>query len=208
MLFVSHQMTALSTLCNKGILLDKGQVLFQGDIQSTLNKYLSSYQKFEAMKEWTLNDNKGNENVRLCAIKIVDSNNSVTNRIEIDKPFSIIVSIEVLKDNIELCHSIGLYDSNDTFVFASISHLDRQYYKMPHKKGCYQIAFNSPANFYNNKTYRVLYVMTDKAHQVIADSQKDVSFEIFDNGNMRGGYFGNWDGVVRPLLSWETKKVC
>jgi lipopolysaccharide transport system ATP-binding protein len=206
-LFVSHQMAALSSLCTKGILLDKGQILMQGDIQATLNQYLSSYQKFEAMKEWTLEDNKGNGDVRLCAIKIINDNNVITNHIEIDKPFKIIVTIEVLKNNMELCHSIACYDPNDILVFVSLSNLDTQYYKMPHEKGYYEITFAAPANFYNNKTYSVLYAMADKSHQIITYSQKDVSFEIFDNGNMRGGYFGNWEGAVRPLMQWETQKL-
>jgi lipopolysaccharide transport system ATP-binding protein len=203
-LFVSHQMTALSTLCNKGILLDKGQVLFQGDIQATLNQYLSGYQKFEAMKEWTLEDNKGNEYVRLCSIKIVDNNNSITNRIEIDKPFKIVITIEVLKDNTDVCHSIALYDMNENIIFVSMSNTDYDYYQKNHKKGIYSISCSFSPNFFNDKVYNVLYHLTDGKHQLIARSDKDISFDIFDNGLMRGGYFGIWGGVLRPQLNWQT----
>lgn len=49
-LFVSHNMNAMSTLCTKGILLHEGKVEFNGDISSTINRYLihgteSEYQR-------------------------------------------------------------------------------------------------------------------------------------------------------------------
>ena len=40
-LFVSHNMASIRALCTSGVLLDKGQVAFRGDINETVNKYLS-----------------------------------------------------------------------------------------------------------------------------------------------------------------------
>lgn len=39
-LFVSHNLAAVKTLCNKGIYLKNGTLDFEGDIESTLNTYL------------------------------------------------------------------------------------------------------------------------------------------------------------------------
>jgi lipopolysaccharide transport system ATP-binding protein len=38
-LFVSHNMAAVKTLCNNGILLENGKLNYAGDIQTTVNKY-------------------------------------------------------------------------------------------------------------------------------------------------------------------------
>ena len=40
-LFVSHNMASMRALCTTGVLLDKGEVAFRGDINETVNKYLS-----------------------------------------------------------------------------------------------------------------------------------------------------------------------
>jgi lipopolysaccharide transport system ATP-binding protein len=40
-LFVSHQMGAISTLCNKGILLEKGKVTASGKMHTVIEEYLS-----------------------------------------------------------------------------------------------------------------------------------------------------------------------
>lgn len=40
-LFVSHNMASIRTLCHKGVLLDSGRVSYMGDIQDTVNRYLN-----------------------------------------------------------------------------------------------------------------------------------------------------------------------
>ncbi|HET6992044.1 MAG TPA: ABC transporter ATP-binding protein, partial [Bacteroidia bacterium] len=42
-LFVSHNMDAVQRLCNQGILLNKGKLVLQGDINSVTNKYLETF---------------------------------------------------------------------------------------------------------------------------------------------------------------------
>ena len=41
-LFVSHNMIAIQSLCNKGIVLDQGKVIFSGDIAQAISKYIES----------------------------------------------------------------------------------------------------------------------------------------------------------------------
>ncbi len=38
-LFVSHNMASISTLCNKGILMKNGRINFEGDIENTIREY-------------------------------------------------------------------------------------------------------------------------------------------------------------------------
>ena len=40
-LFVSHNMSSIRTLCHTGVLLDNGRVSFIGDVQETVNRYLN-----------------------------------------------------------------------------------------------------------------------------------------------------------------------
>ncbi len=39
-LFVSHNMASIRTLCNRGVLLDKGSIAYMGEIHDTVNRYL------------------------------------------------------------------------------------------------------------------------------------------------------------------------
>jgi lipopolysaccharide transport system ATP-binding protein len=66
-LFVSHNLMALSSLCNKGIYLKNGQIRSQGDIQQALSDY--SKEGTEANKsEWK--GDAGDESVRIYGTKV------------------------------------------------------------------------------------------------------------------------------------------
>ena len=39
-LFVSHNMTSIRNLCKTGVILEKGQVVYHGDVQSAVDKYI------------------------------------------------------------------------------------------------------------------------------------------------------------------------
>lgn len=47
-LFVSHNMDAVQRLCNKGILLNSGKLIAQGDIQDVTNRYLRTFSEGQA----------------------------------------------------------------------------------------------------------------------------------------------------------------
>jgi lipopolysaccharide transport system ATP-binding protein len=51
-LFVSHNLSALKNICNKGVLLEKGRVSFAGSIDNAINAYINSGNvAFEKSKE-------------------------------------------------------------------------------------------------------------------------------------------------------------
>lgn len=49
-LFVSHNMEAVKSLCTSGIVLEHGSVSFAGNIQEVVNRYLSDNTNFELLK--------------------------------------------------------------------------------------------------------------------------------------------------------------
>lgn len=58
-LFVSHNMNSVKALCNEGILLENGQVVYAGSVNETLNKYLASKQNIDvgiAYKKQVIDD--------------------------------------------------------------------------------------------------------------------------------------------------------
>jgi lipopolysaccharide transport system ATP-binding protein len=65
-LFVSHNMASVQNLCTKGILLGKGGVLFQGNIESTIHNYLTG--EFE-VGHLNLENRKGNGTVKISDIQ-------------------------------------------------------------------------------------------------------------------------------------------
>lgn len=77
-LFVSHNMLAVQNLCTRGILLNRGRIEFDGNINNCVEKYLNSLQK---NLDKNLSDNchrEGDGRLRFTKVEFVDNNfNSV-----------------------------------------------------------------------------------------------------------------------------------
>ena len=66
---------------------------------------------------------------------------------------------------------------------------------------------NLPANFFNASRYFASVLLVERENHMVALANRAVAVDMVDLGDHRGGYFGHWGGVVRPLLDWETVRI-
>src|SRR6476620_12102182 len=65
-LFVSHDMAAITRLCKRAVLIEHGEISADGEPREVVNRYLSSGWKTGALRDWTdIQNAPGNEIVRL-----------------------------------------------------------------------------------------------------------------------------------------------
>ena len=69
-----------------------------------------------------------------------------------------------------------------------------------------------PANFLNEGRYLITPIIgntvTGPRHEYLLDQNLQISFNVTDTGEMRrSGLSGNWLGVIRPKLIWNTRKI-
>ncbi|HEV8515236.1 MAG TPA: ABC transporter ATP-binding protein [Cyclobacteriaceae bacterium] len=63
-LFVSHNMASLLALCNKGIVLDKGKLIYSGSINDAVNHYLHSKASTADESLETRKEREGNQTIK------------------------------------------------------------------------------------------------------------------------------------------------
>ncbi|PKP11872.1 MAG: hypothetical protein CVU08_11990 [Bacteroidetes bacterium HGW-Bacteroidetes-3] len=68
-LFVSHNMAAVQNLCTRGIVLENGGIVFDGDIEEAVNCYLNS-QELETTREFK-NKNNDNKQIFINSFEII-----------------------------------------------------------------------------------------------------------------------------------------
>ncbi len=71
-LFVSHNMTSVKNLCQNGLILKHGMIDYQGDIQSTIERYLTDQMDRSSTLLEAINDRKGNGLLRITNILLLD----------------------------------------------------------------------------------------------------------------------------------------
>ena len=89
-LFVSHNMTTMSALCDRAYLLEKGQVVGQGTTSQVVSQYMRSVETLMGQSSATLEhrkDRTGDGSARLTAVKVEDADGAdritVTSRLRV-----------------------------------------------------------------------------------------------------------------------------
>ena len=155
-LFVSHNMSAVKNLCKRGIILDQGQVAFDGDVEEAVEHYLESY--FDECVSHTL-IGKENRTQQFTGIKqdIEMKEISLLNKdpssIATNEPIEIEILMKRNTSRLKECqYSVVITDSSDLKVLNIVSEpteipQDVETFKVRHKitkhglpKGKYRIS--------------------------------------------------------------------
>uniref|UniRef100_UPI002638D52F ABC transporter ATP-binding protein n=1 Tax=Flavobacterium sp. TaxID=239 RepID=UPI002638D52F len=71
-LFVSHNMAAVKTLCNNGIVLEKGKLIYTGSSDEAVNFYLSNSSKVKDISLKNRKDRRGNGKIIVTGIDFLN----------------------------------------------------------------------------------------------------------------------------------------
>jgi lipopolysaccharide transport system ATP-binding protein len=208
-LFVSHNMNYISSLCNKGILLEKGKLVKCGKVSEVISEYITNVANRSASYQWV--DHKpGNDIVRLNSIRMIDQAGTTTDSFKVNEKIGIEMRYEVLKDDHILWLGYNIHNQEGINIFDTHS-VNSPYYRTPHEKGLYESIVWIPENLLNTGRYLVSGAIFNHLKQVIHFHEKDILlfnvYDIFDQETARGMSPGEFPGVVRPLLNWTIHKA-
>ena len=196
-LFVSHNMAAVRSLCNRGILLENGIIKSDGNAEEVLDLYNSKNNFAETEVKWETKDAPGNQNAKITAIRVYSE--SGLNYIEEDVFVEIVY--ENYKDEQVLNVSLSIFDDKDNYLIAS-PNLDRK--KL--KKGTYKSICKLDKNTFNTGKYFFTILLIGDNFEKIVELEKVVSIELIEEGVKRGEFYGHWSGLVRPYFEWTNFK--
>jgi len=193
-LFVSHNMTAIKSLCSKAILLSDGHTEGMGNVQELINRYLTFSWQSKYFQSWSSRDSApGNEYVRVKHIELIPKTKNLTDEITVDTPFRIKFQFWAMTE-LMLNLSMHVKLINGETVFATVSPI------VHIKEGLSTFICEIPDNFLNDGIYSIqmMIVRDSKAIFILNDA---VIFEINDVARI-GNWWGKWPGVVRPKFHW------
>ncbi|HEY9246741.1 MAG TPA: hypothetical protein VIO11_07850, partial [Candidatus Methanoperedens sp.] len=211
-LFVSHNMAALTGLCSRAVMLNQGIMSGDGAAVDIVRQYIGMGK--EQLGEVTWPDcakAPGNEKIRLHAVRII-SNGSVTRDIEIDRELQVEIEFWNLQAGANVTSSIHLLDEMGVAVLASANmhsaNLIRdEWFGRPHEIGLYKSVCTMPANFLNDGRYSINVIVLTNVSDPQVYEKEVLNFNVHETGEMRKEYRGDWIGVVRPKLPWFTELI-
>lgn len=211
-LFVSHSLGILASLCPRAILLSQGTVVADGPSREVIGKYLQ--EGVERSGEYVWSDPTtapGSDKVRLHAIRIV-SGDQPSADVSIEEPIHIEIEFWNLQPGTELSTSIQLLDKMGVEVlssanFPSASLTRDEWFDKPYPAGLFKSSCTIPGHFLNEGLYSVSVLVFNRVSHVELNAKEVIRFNVQDTGSMGAEWRGRWAGVVRPRLAWQTKVV-
>src|SRR5262249_30160596 len=120
-IFVSHDIQAVTRLCQNVILMEAGQVAKSGPARDVVSSYIISGLRNASEREWDrLEDAPGNEIVRLRRARACTANKEGAENFDIREPIGVEITYDVLKPGAVLVPNCHFY--NEEGVCAFISH--------------------------------------------------------------------------------------
>jgi lipopolysaccharide transport system ATP-binding protein len=193
-LFVSHNMLAVKSLCNKGILLEHGQVTEIGPIDQVVN----TYSKGSALKSARiLGDSGGGITVESISF----NDNGIEGCFEIDQDLVLKVHVSSEKEHKLINTNLFFHTAEGSLIFATCS----QGYALG--IGKYVFECTIPANNLNDNLYMLDIMVVENAEKGIVIVKDALAIE--GNEKKRDqAWLGKFPGLIRPMnYPWKLEKL-
>jgi lipopolysaccharide transport system ATP-binding protein len=206
--FVSHSMTAITRLCPRAILLDRGRVRADGPAAEVTTAYLRSDLGTMAHRIWPDPATApGDRVVRLRSVSVIADDGASRATVDIRLPVVLEMAYDVLQPGYVPIPNFHLYNEEGVCAFVTAD-TDPEWRRRPKPVGRYVSRVTIPGNFLSEGTLIVdAAISTMDPATVHAHEREAVAFQVIesiDGDSMRGDYGGAIPGVVRPHLRWQT----
>jgi len=202
-LFVSHNMAMISSLCSNALHLEAGRVVSIDTTDKVILSYSSSGTGSPASANYRDGRSVGDEFVQLLEADIRNAQGQLVSEIEIDQPFSVRIEFRILhSSHLTFIPNFHFHRHDGTCAFiVNATGIE----KLP--SGDFFAACHVPANFLNDGLYSVQIALTsfESGVNVHVNERDALMFNVRDpiEGILtRANYSGAMPGAVRPLLNW------
>jgi lipopolysaccharide transport system ATP-binding protein len=199
-LFVSHNMNSVSRLCNKGIVLENGKVIFSGSVHDSIETYLKTGES-DLCGSYFPKKQEGSE-IELVSAELKNLNNEII-ALPVDVLSDFIVDYKVVFNKYVRLPVLSLTIRNhkEEVVFFS-DRLDDETSFTPQELGTYLIKVTFPQPLLKPGKYDVSFGIRNKENVESNHFRSVLHFELIDLAGVRE----NRGGYIYKPLAWEVIK--
>jgi lipopolysaccharide transport system ATP-binding protein len=198
-LFVSHNMAAVKTLCTRGVLLAEGEMRLMGDVGTVVSGYTRGGCDTGSEHEWKDPASApGNEHVRLEHVRVRPPDGEPV--LTIDTGAVVEVGFFNACDKINLDLTVYVVNNEGLLLFAS-GHLLSC--KEDSRVGSYRLVGIIPPHLLNAGRHSLNVAFGKDQAYVLFQLDEAVTFDIANTTTGVGANFAVFPGVIRPRLHWQ-----
>jgi lipopolysaccharide transport system ATP-binding protein len=201
-LFVSHNLTAVQSLCQRVIWLQGGKIAGDGPSRDVLSRYLRASTGFGSStdRNWRAGEGPsgGEVEVRRACIAPIDGDSGAP--IAVDTSFAVDFSLLVKSAGAPIAVSLQLYDERGLLIFDAGPPGPPE----PWAEGMHRVRCEIPRNLLNDGSYRLGVEVREAGASVLCVPDL-LHFDVVDSEAERHGWYGKWPGILRPSFAWTRE---
>jgi len=200
-LFVSHNMAAVKSLCTRAIVLEHGTSVFEGGTDEAVGYYLKGKGDFSNRKQFR--ELYNNETFQLNQICINNELKTFKDILVENEVIDLITEIDLKTDSPEDYHiTYHLYNEMGENMFA-FTHWRND---IALRKGINKVLCKIPKYFLQSGQYFLTFLVVEKRKKAIFIEKDILNFTVVDGNRVIGDYMGKEPGYIRPDFKWENLK--
>ncbi|WP_242091628.1 polysaccharide ABC transporter ATP-binding protein [Aestuariivivens sediminicola] len=194
-LFVSHNMASVKTLCSRAIVLDHGEKVFEGGTDEAVSFYLKGGDELLNYRDF--GDSINNKVFQLHHIGIKNNTREIYDAIVEDEEIELKTSISFKATNPKDYHiTYHLFNEMGEPMF-SFSNTAEPLRHGDNVIGCY-----FPKSFLQSGQYFLSFFFVKDRRKAIFIEKDIMSFVVTDGKRDIGVYMGKEPGYIRPQFKW------
>lgn len=213
---VSHQLSMITALCDRGVVIKNGAVDFIGSASEAVLHYQpSDSQSGQAMFDASLlGKTIGDERAQLLRAWTENDSGQLQRSFDLGSSIMIKMEYRITQDAKRLRYpNFHLYDERGEYVLCTAAH-GLSIEENNRSQGEFVAECTIPAYLLNTGTYYIGVALTVMDPGVIVSffERDALSFQVTEDldatlDSYRNGYAGVIPGVVRPRLDWKVTKI-
>lgn len=194
-LFVSHNLPAVSQLCNRVLYLKHGKFNAIGDTETLLTKYKKDVvvSGDESLLKYE------NDYVKIVNFKVVSSPKQ--EEIKVGDPIEIYLQFECKKENKSLALSFNVYNDEDLLLFEAFVPFANEANSALQQ---YNIRLEIPAFTLNSGEYYLSLIMGEDQRDLVLFMDKFYNFQVEENFLGSGKMLRRVPGLIRPKIAYHV----
>ena len=203
-LFVSHNMGAISRLCQRCIVLDQGRIVASGPTAAAVQTYMTSGLIERA--EYTQSES-AEKAMNLLRVALVDEGGEAQSEVRYTDRLRFVIEYEVNQNVSGASVGIALFTIDGTCALATADFDSHNELLGTRAPGRYQTTVELPPCWLNTGRYTVTIYIANAMSGVVYDQVEAIVFSIVDTGTPGSRHGVERKGVLQPILDWTTTQV-
>lgn len=201
-LFVSHNMVAVQTLCRSAIMLREGRLIGQGSPADMIAEYLSGFKVDEQVSEWDSAETApGNDVLKIKSVRIRSESVHTDGLIGMSDAVNVETEFWSLKPDRKVHITYHLLNEQGIIVLTTWSNSTN------YDAGTYRSSFQIPGGLLNSGIYHLKLLIVENGARATYTNNGIASFNVVDVSARGEAFMGKEPGVVQPALAWRTESI-